>query len=869
MGLLFTDSSSVGDFETQAEQAWLQSLGCKGCPLDSTPGKIDASGATKPTIYVLGDAPGKAEQEDREHFTGNSAELLRSLMPKKALPLIRWNDVINCHIPGAGVRKPNPTMITCCKPRVVADIERTKPKVIWGFGEAALKWAGGFTGIAPQIELWRGRRMPVKIGSHTCWYYAFIHPLELSRQAKDTRSEFGSEDERMTCFDLEKAFRDLANLPKPVVHTPEMARENVECITDIGQIQKALQWASRQPGVGFDYETNRVRPYATGAKILSLGLGTLERAFAFPLRHPEAPYTKKQLAEVEDLVARFLVSAPCTKYVHNLVFEMEWTGFFFGRTTLRARRWFDTVNAAAVIDERTKKIRNGPLSLVFLVQQYFGFNLKNLSDIDRAELEFTPLSQVLPYNGMDAKYHFGLGEELLDVIEERGLEVPHELMQRRVPTVTLSQLKGVPVNQEISKKLQKKYQAKIDNALDDIAELPIVQKFERLRGKQINVGSPQDLVYIFNDMLECKEVTREDKYSKKVKYSTDEDALKEIIKNHQGDAKELAELLIAYREVSGTKSKYIDSLIWGEEACVVYPDSMVHTNFNTALARTGRLSSDDPNLQNFPYRNAETREVRRAMEARLGRIGMKFDYGQIEARVIAMFTKDKTYVKALWEKFDIHGDWAERLAYAYPARVGGKSLIKDKKVMKDFRMDIKNQWTFPLFFGARDSSVSHYLNIPVDIISKQVREFWKMFPTAKDWQDNQIKFYREYGYVETLNGRRRHGPLTINQILNSGVQGTAAEIVLDAMSRLSEMEDPELQPEINIHDDLTFLDILASRADVVAEEIIDAMINVPFKFVNVPIVVEMGVGKNWCDLEELKDEDGKSISVYSSDTWRK
>jgi DNA polymerase I len=865
VGLLFADNSSVGDFSTKSEAAWLQGLGCKACPLDSTPGKIDASGSSNPTIYVLGDSPGKAEQDARKHFVGNAADLLRSLMPKKALPLIRWNDVINCYIPGAGVRKPNATMLTCCKPRIVTDIERTKPKVIWGFGEAPLKWVSGFSGI----DLWRGRRMPVKIGNHTCWYYPFIHPLELSRIAKDTRFEFGSEDERMTCYDLERAFADLGNLPKPVVHTPEIARENVECITDVGQIQKALQWASRQSAIGYDYETNRKRPYAEGAKILSLGIGTLERAFAFPLRHPEAPYTKKQLAEVEDLVARFLISAPCTKYVHNLVFEMEWTGVFFGRKTLRARSWLDTVNAAACIDERTKKVRNGPLSLVFLVQQYFGFNLKNLSDLDKAELEFTPLSQVLPYNGMDSKYHFGLGEKLLEIIEEEGLELPHELMQRRVPTVTLSQLKGVPVNQVVSRKLQKKYQVKLDDVLDAIAELPIVQKFERQRGKPLNTGSPQDLVYVFNDMLECREVAREDKYAKKIKYSTDEDALKEVIKNHKGDAKELAELLIEFREISGTKSKYIDSLIQSEEACVVYPDNMVHTNFNTALARTGRLSSDDPNLQNFPYRNAETREVRRAMEARLGRIGMKFDYGQIEARVIAMYTRDKTFVKALWENFDIHGDWAERLAYAYPSRVGGKKFLTDKKVMKDFRTDIKTQWTFPLVYGARDTSVAHYLEIPVDIISKQIREFWKIFPTARDWQESQIRFYREYGYVETLNGRRRNGPLTTNQILNSGVQGTAAEIVLDAMSRLSETEDPELQPEINIHDDLTFLDIDVKRSDIVAEKIIDAMINVPFKFVNVPIVVEMGVGKNWCDLEELKDENGKSVSVYSSDTWKK
>lgn len=864
MGLFFAENSGGGDFATQAEADYLQQLGCAACPLDSTPGKIDATGAKNPDIYILGEAAGVQEEEERRQFVGKAGQLLRRLIPSAAKPLIRWNNTLNCHPPGN--RNPTPHETMCCKPRVVTDIERSKPKVIWGFGNVPLQWVSGFS----VISNWRGRRMPVKIGDHTCWYYPFLHPSFLSRNARNNNQEFGSEDERMTWFDLNQAFEDLDNLPTPIVHTPAMAKANVELILDPGEIAKALQWASREPEVGLDYETNRKRPYAEGAKVLTGAVGNMERAFAFPFEHPGAGYSKKELADVREIWTRFLLRAPCRKVVHHLAFEQEWSGYFFGKETIRARPWVDTANAAAIVDERTgKKTRNGPFSLAFLVQAYFGFNLKKVSDVDRSALEFTPLDTVLLYNGMDSKYHLGLWRKLIAVIEDLQLEVPHQLAQRRVPTVVLSQLKGVPVNQEVSKKLQIKYQNKIDVATDRIFDLEIAQRFSRQRGRELNPASPSDVIFVFSEMLGCEEVTVVDKYTKKEKLSTEENVLKEIIKNHKGDARELAEALMELREASGTKAKYIDSMIWGQPKCVVYPDGLIHTNFNTYFAETGRLSSDEPNLQNYPARDAQLKEVRRAIEAAQDRLMLKFDYGQIEARVIAMFTKDKTFVKALWERFDIHGDWAERLAYAYPARIGGKKLIKDKKVMKDFRTDIKNQWTFPLFFGARDISVSHYLNIPVDVISKQVREFWKMFPTAKDWQEREIKFYQEYGYVETLNGRRRHGPLSINQILNSGVQGTAAEIVLDAMSRLSETGDPELQPEINIHDDLTFVDVVAKRADIVAEKIIDMMINVPFKFVNVPIVVEMGVGRNWCDIDELKDESGKTISVYSSDEWKR
>lgn len=878
MGLLFADQTSAGDFSTKAEAEWLQQLGCKACPLNNNPGKIDAAGAKSPKIYVLGESFERGEEQDREHFSGNSGELLRSLIPRKAFPLIRWNNTINCHPNGPGHRKPTVNELSCCKSRVVSDIERTKPKMIWGFGDTPLKWVSGF----PSSINWRGRRMPVKIGDHTCWYYAFLDPYELHKRAKDFGSDFGSEDERMTSFDLERAFADLDDLPTPVVHTEAMARANVECITDVGQISKALQWASRQSTVGLDYETNRVRPYEEGAKILTASVGNLERSYAFPMDHPEAPYTRQQRKDVDDLWQRFLLRAPCVKTVHHLAFEQEWSGYFYGREVLRAQPWEDTANAAAIIDERTgRKMRDGPFSLAFLVQQYFGFNIKKLSNVDRKRLEFTPLETVLFYNGMDSKYHDGLWHKLWAEIKAQELEFPYELARRRVPTVVLSQLKGVPVNQSVSIKLQGKYKKKIDGALNTIMDLTAVQKFERLRGKEFNPGSPKDLLYVFKDILKCDEVTTVDKYTKKEKLSTDDSVLTEIIKKYQPSSEPslLAKSLAAFREASGTKSKYIDPLIWGQEKCVIYPDGLVHTNFNTYFAETGRLSSDDPNLQNFPKRDAETKEVRRAIEAELKRRQMilAFDYGQIEARVIAMFTKDPTFVKALWERFDIHQDWAERLAYAYPSRIGGKRMLEAYKsktkdglrAMKDFRTDIKNQWTFPLLFGAKDGSVANYLQIPVDVISKQVREFWKMFPTAKAWQNDLLKFYREYGYVETLNGRRRRGPMTTNQIFNSPVQGTAAEIVLEAMSRLSEMEIDELQPEINIHDDLTFVRVPIDRADEIAEKVIDTMINVPFKFVNVPIVVEMSTGPNWCDLEELKDENGKTISVYSSDTWRK
>jgi DNA polymerase I-like protein with 3'-5' exonuclease and polymerase domains len=226
-----------------------------------------------------------------------------------------------------------------------------------------------------------------------------------------------------------------------------------------------------------------------------------------------------------------------------------------------------------------------------------------------------------------------------------------------------------------------------------------------------------------------------------------------------------------------------------------------------------------------------------------------------------MFTKDKAFCKALWENYDVHMEWAERLSRAYPERIGGKKNFTDKKVMKDFRTDIKNQWTFPLFFGAQLKSASGYLSIPEDVLGPEYEKFWQQFEGVKRWQEKQLEFYRAHGYVECLTKRRRHGPLNENKIYNSPVQGTAAEIVMDGMCRLSELGDWDLQPEINIHDDLTFCRVPVKKVDEIAERVINEMLDVPYDFVNVPITVEASVGSDWLKMDEF--------GTFSSHTWFK
>lgn len=838
------------------EIAELHRLQCLACPLSKVPNEhpnMPPTGAARPLVYIMAEAPGRNEDEQNVQLIGKSGQIVRALIPRRFKDRVRFNNACRTRPPDN--RTPTWMELECCRPSVEKDIEQSKPKAIFGLGDVALRWVSGFSGVT----VWAGRRMPVKIRSHTCWYYPMLHPAYLIYQRRRSRDgeEFASEEERMFGIVLKRAFEEVEELPEPQVHDIHKVFDRIECITEGGasglnRVRDALKWAAEQPDIGVDYETDRLRPYDKDARVLSMAAATGKAGVAIPLDHPGTPWTDSEKRAVRSYWYDFLKHARGRKWVHILAFELEWTGVHWATELVRAGRWEDTASQACILDERRGKYKPGPFSLEFLVQQYFGFNLKQLSDVDRKELAGLPLATVLKYNGGDARYHCLIGLAQDAEIKRLSLEEPYRLALRRVPTVVLSQIRGVPVDFEEVARLKRKYEKRLAATEREIANLPVIRKFKKICSQEFQPFSNPDVIYVFKDMLHRREVIIEDKYKKKTKYSADKKVLDLI--DHP-----LAELLVDLRESNKRLATYINPLDPKFRGTVIHDDGLLHAVFNTIFAETGRLSCEAPNLQNFPKRDSEAKELRKQIVAPPGCLILALDFGQIEARVIAMFTKDKVFCKALWEEYDVHMEWAERLARAYPERIGGSKNLKDKQVMKLFRTDIKNQWTFPLFFGARLESASEYLKIPVDVLKPEYNKFWRTFAGVKDWQEQLVDFYRVNGYVECLTGRRRRGPLTLNQIINSPVQGTAAEIVLDSMCRLSETGDPELQPEINIHDDLTFVRVPIKRLDDIAEKVIGIMLNSPFKWINVPITAELSYGENWLDMKEM--------DTFSSARW--
>ena len=868
----------------------LHSMGCKACPLDKLKGllhpKMKATGADRPLVMILGEAPGKTEDKLGKQFVGESGQLLRPNIPEKYEDQIRWQNTINCSPPSN--KTPAQAEVECCRPRLIADIELTRPRAIFGLGGVSLNWAVGEEGITK----WRGRYFPIKVGNHTCWFFPTFHPSYLLRRQrvnKRTGRKMLSEDEKVWQRDLKRAFKLVEKLPDAEVVASEEIEEGVSYVTgeggwqDVDRVKEALAHFAELPDCAFDYETasdergsqRQTRPYGKGARILSVAVGTKDEAFAFPLHHREAGWTEKQRKAVIDAWTAFLAT-PNIKIAQNLFFELEWSIYFWGLKMARISKCEDTMAQAYVLDSR-----KGMLSLDTLILLHFGFHLKAISKVNLTALDQEPIEKVLRYNALDAKWEHALKTKQRQLLRDEGLEELYYDQLRRIPTMALKSHFGMLIDFNEVIAFDKKYSAQIKALRKWFVNSKTVAAFEKKFERKFRPGSDKDVLDVLRGILNRNECRVEDLDNPgQYKWSSKDEVLGQIPLN-------FARKLREYRAVTGNKSKYIDPLLpKGYKPALVadkpvdvgkciWPDGRTHAVIQTLLLVTRRTSCTYPNEQFWPKRDDDYKDLRREFIAPTDDVWrtvvknfgytvdrridpddcwfIPIDQGQIEARVAGMASKDRVYCTYLWDRNDIHMEWTKRLAYAYPRRIGGKEYLKDAAALKKFRTDVKNQWTFPLIFGASVPSVAKYLHMPVDIIGEQVDDFWEMLPGLKGWQDTTIGGYNCNGYVETLTGWRRYAPISKNQLINTPIQGSASDITISAMNRLSEaaqeMDLWQFQARLEVHDELGFW-IPKKTFDRDLEFIADAMLECRhYPWINVPLCIEVSKGPNWYDVK--------------------
>jgi uracil-DNA glycosylase family 4 len=842
----------------------LHRLQCRVCPLDKIAGNrhphMEPTGSDKPLIYVLGEAPGKTEDWQDEQFVGESGQILRARIPHEFRKLIRWNNTVRTRPYKNDT--PQKIEIECCRPSVAGDIARTRPKAIFGFGNIPLAWSTGMSGI----KQWRGRRTPVSINGHECWFYSFHHPAYLLRLRKHGRI---SETERAFQFDLDRAFDEIDDIEEAKVYSAADADAGLEIIecsaSGLERLEQRIRWAMQEPSTGLDWETWPKRPYADGAIILSAGIGTDKASFTYALDHPQAKWTKAQRKRVQELTYEYLTSKT-RKVSHFLNFEMEWAAMMFGAETLRDGYWDDTYNQAAILDERQGDSKPGCLSLEFLVQLYFGFNLKSLSPLNVKDLRKEPLKDVLHYNGMDARWHFMLERVQRKLLKDQGLLSNYKADLRKIPALVLTQMKSPEIYQPAVKSLVSKYEPRVEEAAAAIAKMPEVKRYKEKFGEEFNPASNPQMGRMLTKILKRRECIKKDEHGNET-ISVDEDVLAKI--DHP-----LAEWELKRRKAAKRLSTYIKPYDADDKEGHIWPDGCVHPTYNQPGTISNRTSAEGPNTQNVEKRDPEGKEVRKVFRARKGHIKVSADYGQIQFRGIAMASKDKRLIEYLWQQHDVHTDWTNEIAYAYPRVVGGKDHLKEwgkGGAMERFRNDVKNQWTFPSVFGAHIESRAEYLGVPVEKLKPIDRKFWKEFSGIADWHERVQKEYETYGSVKHLDGRLSRAPLARNQYINLPIQGMEAHVVIGhALCTLSEraLDEGDLyfQPELEIHDDLDFelpLEKIhgAPALDFYVEEIVTTMLACPYEYINVPLTVEVAVGNDLYDMDK--------VLVASSDSWRK
>ena len=367
-------------------------------------------------------------------------------------------------------------------------------------------------------------------------------------------------------------------------------------------------------------------------------------------------------------------------------------------------------------------------------------------------------------------------------------------------------------------------------------DIAIVEaEIQSLAGTKFNVSSPKQVGEI---LFEYLKIIDKPKKTKTGQYATGEDVLSKLESLHPIVAK-----ILDYRELVKLKNTYVDTL----PELVNKTTGRIHTSFNQVVAVTGRLSSDNPNLQNIPIRTEKGRQIRKAFIPRdENHILLSADYSQIELRIVASISGDTNMCEAFRLKKDIHT--------ATAAKVFG---VNEDEVTKEMRYKSKSV-NFGIIYGQGAFGLASNLNIPRKEAQDLINNYFKEYGAIKNYMDDTIEFARENGFVKTLLGRKRwlsdinSNNATVRNYaernaINAPIQGSAADMIKMAMINIyNELKNNNFKTKmlLQVHDELVF-DVYKPELEMV-KPIIEKLMREALPL-NVPVEVGIGVGLNWLE----------------------
>jgi DNA polymerase-1 len=484
---------------------------------------------------------------------------------------------------------------------------------------------------------------------------------------------------------------------------------------------------------------------------------------------------------------------------------------------------FDTALVHALVEPDMRH------SLAHLSETYLGYALTPPPEKAEGQLELG--ASLDPHIADRACERVDLALQLRTVLEplleKRGqMRVYHEIEAPLVSVLVEIEHEGIKVD----------FNALSDYGIQIGKQIVDIEKsICRLAGREFNVNSNKQLGEVLFDILK---ICEKPKKTKTGLYATDEQTLAMLAPDH-----EIVRLLLEYRILTKLKSTYVDTLpnaIWPKTG-------RIHTTFNQTGASTGRLNSQNPNVQNIPIRSEQGREIRRAFVPRgEGYTLLSADYSQIELRIIAALSRETTMLDAFARDIDIHTATAARVYRVGLDDVSSEMRRKAKMV------------NYGIAYGISAFGLAQRLTIPRKEAAAIMEEYFAQFPAIKKYMTDTIEFARKNGYVETVTGRRRYmrdissSNATIRNAaernaINAPIQGSAADMIKLAMVNIQrELDRRKLRTRmlLTVHDELVF-DLYETERAEVLPMIEDKMKNA-IKL-DVPITVEMGTGKNWLE----------------------
>lgn len=588
------------------------------------------------------------------------------------------------------------------------------------------------------------------------------------------------------------------------------------------QSRSALQQLSdlllQQSAFCFDTETSSLDPHTCSLVGLSF---CFEQGHAW---YVSVPGNELTLNEILEILQPVLESETILKIGQNIKFDLQ---VLACQGIAVKGQLFDTMIAHYLLEP---DLRHG---MDFLAETYLQYSPISITELigkkgkDQGTMADVAPELVARYAGEDADITWQLYQYFAPLLPQNGVDALfHQVEMPLVRVLAEVELTGVAIDPQAL--------ADFSKTLEQQAAA-LEQEIYQLAGTNFNIGSPKQLGDV---LFEWMKLDPKAKKTKTGQYKTDEEVLSYLAASHP-----IAQKVLDYRGIQKLKSTYVDAL----PGMINPKTGRVHTNYHQAVAATGRLSSQNPNLQNIPVKTDQGREVRKAfVPGTSGKVLLSADYSQIELRLIAEISGDPAMREAFRQGMDIHTATAARVYHVDPSEVGSELRRNAKTV------------NFGIIYGISGFGLSQRLGIPRGEASELIKNYFATYPRIKAYMDETIQKAKEQGYVETLMGRRRYirdinsANATVRgyaerNAINAPIQGSAADLIKVAMINIwkrMKAENLESKMIMQVHDELVFEvpeHEVATMKALVTWEMAHAMPT------TVPLEAEAGIGHNWLE----------------------